>query len=85
MHLIHGDLPFEPEIALTPGPSGFEAFTLILASCHRYLKNGGLLAFEHGFDQRERLTQMLIQAGFVEVRTFQDYAGKDRVTIGFKR
>ena len=85
VHLIHGDLPFEPEIALTPGPSGFEAFARILASCHQYLKEGGLIALEHGFDQRERLTEMLATAGFVAVKTFQDYAGKDRVTIGFKQ
>lgn len=84
VHLIHGDLPFEPEIALTPGRSGLEAFVAILANCHRYLKSNGLLAFEHGFDQRESLTNLLADAGFVDIQTFQDYAGKDRVTIGRK-
>lgn len=84
VHLIHGDLPFEPEIALTPGRSGLEAFVAILANCHRYLKSKGLLAFEHGFDQREQLTSLLADAGFVDIQTFQDYAGKDRVTIGWK-
>ncbi len=84
VHLIHGDLPFEPEIALTPGRSGLEAFVTILANCHHYLKSKGLLAFEHGFDQREQLTKLLEDAGFVDIQTFQDYAGKDRVTIGRK-
>ncbi len=84
VHLIHGDLPYEPQIALTPGPSGLEAFMRILKDCHRFLKENGLLAFEHGFDQREALTGLFEKAGFKDIETFQDYAGKDRVTLGRK-
>lgn len=84
VHLIHGDLPYEPQIALTPGPIGLEAFMRILKDCHRFLKENGLLAFEHGFDQREALTGLFEKAGFKDIETFQDYAGKDRVTLGRK-
>lgn len=81
VHLLHGDLPFEPVIALTPGPSGLEAFISILKEAHDYLKSNGVLAFEHGFDQAQHLSDLFLQAGFVDIKTFQDYAGKDRVTV----
>lgn len=82
VHLIHGDLPFEPEIALTPGLKGLEAFQILLAQAKDFLKPGGLIAFEHGFDQRESLTALFEQAGLKEIKTFQDFSGNDRVTLG---
>ncbi|MBS0286240.1 MAG: peptide chain release factor N(5)-glutamine methyltransferase [Proteobacteria bacterium] len=84
VHLIHGDLPFEPTIALTPGNTGFEAYEIILNACKPYLKDKGLVAFEHGFDQGAHLSELLAQAGFGDIETFQDLAGKDRVTIGHR-
>lgn len=83
VHLVHGDLLYEPKIALTPGPTGLEAFRIILSECPIYLKPNGLIAFEHGFDQAPHVTLLLEQAGFKEIRTFQDYAGNLRVTMGF--
>jgi release factor glutamine methyltransferase len=82
VHLVHGDLPFEPTIALTPGTSGLEAFQAILAACPRALKPQGLIAFEHGFDQGEAVSALLTAAGFQDIRTYRDYAGNQRVTSG---
>ncbi len=85
VHLIHGDLPFEPQIALTPGPSGLEAFQAILAQAPAFLKPKGLIAFEHGFDQGSAVRNLLQHNGYQDIQTFQDYSGNDRVTIGFSR
>lgn len=82
VHLFHGDLPYEPELALTPGPSGFEAFRIIIGQSQTCLKPQGLLIFEHGFDQAAGLQALLEEAGFRHVETFTDYAGNQRVTMG---
>ncbi len=84
VHLIHGDLPFEPQIALTPGPTGLEAFQAILAQAPAFLKPKGLIAFEHGFDQASSVRDLLQHSGYKEIKTFQDYSGNDRVTIGYR-
>jgi len=82
VHLIHGDLLYEPKIALTPGPTGLEAFQIILSQCPFYLKPNGLIAFEHGFDQADKVAELLTRAGFDNIKTFQDFSGNQRVTIG---
>jgi release factor glutamine methyltransferase len=82
VHLIHGDLPYEPKIALTPGPSGLEAFEAILTQCKGKLKPQGLIAFEHGFDQALSVSRLLQQSGCQVIQTFHDYSGNARVTIG---
>ncbi|MBS0290590.1 MAG: peptide chain release factor N(5)-glutamine methyltransferase [Proteobacteria bacterium] len=84
VHLVHGDLPFEPTIALTAGPSGLEAFSAILSTCSSYLKPAGLVAFEHGYDQGQQVRALLTQFGFNDIQTFVDLAGKERVTLGKK-
>lgn len=82
VHLIHGDLLYEPKIALTPGPTGLEAFQIILSQCPSHLKPNGLVAFEHGFDQADKVSTLLESAGFQHIKTFQDFSGNQRVTIG---
>jgi release factor glutamine methyltransferase len=37
---------------------------------------------EHGFEQGEEVRDLLTQNGFMNVKTHQDLAGLDRVTIG---
>jgi release factor glutamine methyltransferase len=45
---------------------------------------GGALAIEHGYDQGEAVRALLVAAGFGDVATTADLAGKDRVTAGRK-
>ncbi len=81
-HLAIGDCRFEPVIALTPGADSMVSFRSICASAGKYLKAGGWLLFEHGFEQSDQLQCMLIAAGFKNIQTRKDLAGHDRVTIG---
>lgn len=85
LHLRFGDLTFEPRMALTPGKTGFEAFGKILSQIHAHLKPGGFVAFEHGFDQRAGMQDILVQAGFEQIETYRDLAGLDRVTVGRRK
>ena len=82
--LVEGDLPYEPHSALVGGESGLEAYLEIIEQSKTRLKKGGLIAFEHGFDQALDLQALLKENGFIDIETIQDFAGLDRVTIGVK-
>jgi release factor glutamine methyltransferase len=73
-------LSHEPRLALTPGASGLEALSQIIAGAEGYLADAGHLVLEHGAGQAEEVGKMLVHAGFANVRCYCDLAGRDRVT-----
>lgn len=81
-YLVEGDVRFEPKSALTSGADGLDDIRHITKLAPSYLKDGGLLAFEHGFEQGESVRQLLSNEGFSNVQTIRDYGGNDRVTLG---
>jgi len=78
-HLTQGDLRFEPSSALTDFVSGMSCLEIIVAEANQYLKPGGLIAVEHGFDQSDAVIQMMKLAGFGEIQVHHDLAAQDRV------
>ncbi|MDB2330344.1 peptide chain release factor N(5)-glutamine methyltransferase [Alteromonas sp.] len=82
-YLHEGDVKFEPKTALTSGPDGLDDIRKIIALAPGFLYSGGLLAFEHGFNQAEAVHALFIERGFVRVRSQKDFGGNDRVTLGF--
>jgi release factor glutamine methyltransferase len=81
-HLHQGDCRFEPRAALTPGPDGLAAIRHIAAAARDRLETGGLLAFEHGFDQGTACRELLQSLGYRAVRTQCDLQGLERVSAG---
>lgn len=81
-HLQEGDLRFEPAIALTDGADGLAAYRAILSKAPQYLRSGGHLCVEHGFDQSDAVGRLFEQSGFVGIKTLRDLAGHPRVTAG---
>jgi release factor glutamine methyltransferase len=81
-HLSQGDVRFEPGSALTSGPRGLDDLSLLINKAPGYLKPGGWLLLEHGYDQADAVLNLLQQAGFKNCEDFQDYAGNPRVAIG---
>ena len=79
--LSQGDLPAEPQLALTPGATGLEALQTIIPGAHQYLKDGGYLMLEHGYDQQESVAQLLVENGFEEVRCEYDLNDLPRTSI----
>jgi release factor glutamine methyltransferase len=75
-------LSAEPVMALSPGPTGLEALTAIIAQAPQHLHPQGWLALEHGLTQAQEVAQLLGQHGFTSIRTFPDFSGKPRVTLG---
>jgi release factor glutamine methyltransferase len=81
-HLSLGDLRFEPASALVSGADGLDDLREIIAGALHHLRPQGMLLFEHGYDQGERLRALLQAAGFSQEETVRDLAGQERVTLG---
>ena len=84
-HLACGDLRFEPTAALVGGATGMACVEHIAQGAPGYLRPGGWLLLEHGYDQGSAAREALEAAGFCEVRTWRDMAGHERVTGGAAR
>ncbi|MDF1629091.1 MAG: peptide chain release factor N(5)-glutamine methyltransferase [Alcanivoracaceae bacterium] len=82
-HLSRGDVRFEPRSALVAGEDGLDDIRLIVAKAPQYLQADGLLAVEHGYDQRQAVRLLFAEAGFEQIETRRDYGDNDRVTFGF--
>ncbi len=78
--LVEGDLPAEPELALTPGPTGLEALEIIIAGAPGHLAAGGQIAVEHGYDQQAAVAARLEAAGFGAIECHEDHHRLPRVT-----
>lgn len=79
-HLSEGDVRFEPLSALVASDNGYSDIKHIAKSALKYLENKGALYFEHGFEQAEGVRKILMQLGYRNIETLQDYSGNDRVT-----
>ena len=58
------------------------AISFICQHAGSILVKGGWLMFEHGWQQASPTTAVMKDAGFVEVETFRDLQGHERVTLG---
>ncbi|MDO8812648.1 MAG: peptide chain release factor N(5)-glutamine methyltransferase [Gallionella sp.] len=81
-HLAQGDLRFEPRTALTSGADGMDDIRRIVAQAREHLNIDGWLLLEHGYDQAERVRELLQQTGFTGVFSARDLAGIERVSGG---
>lgn len=75
---------FEPRLALDGGDDGLVFYREIAGGGLRYLKSGGMLAFEIGHDQKESLIGIM-DKDYRDIETLTDYGGNDRVVIGYKK
>lgn len=71
---------FEPHVALFGGEDGLKFYRQIFADCRNVLKDKAFMAFEMGWDQRERMSA-LVEKMLPEARyeILQDMNGKDRM------
>ena len=79
-HLLQDGLPFEPDLALTDGADGLSCIRRIIADAPRHLVAGAPLLIEHGYDQAEAVRALFAAGGYVDISTWQDLSGVDRVT-----
>lgn len=81
-HLQQGDVRFEPASALVASGGGFGDLAVIIQNAALHLNAGGWLLLEHGWQQGERVRELMKQAGFLAVTTHLDLAGRERATVG---
>ena len=72
----------DPFIALDGKEDGLHFYRKIVEESPKYLKRGGKLYFEIGYDQSEAVKSLMEEAGFAEVTVKKDLAGLDRVVFG---
>lgn len=73
---------FEPENALDGGKDGLDFYRRIIKESHQWLRVGGWLFFEIGYDQGPGVLSMMRDAGFQQCSLRQDLAGLNRVVFG---
>ena len=74
----------EPRMALDGGDDGLYFYKRIILEAADYLRTGGMLFLEIGYDQAEQVGALMKDAGYYEVRTIKDYGGNDRIVCGIK-
>ena len=72
----------EPVLALDGHEDGLYFYRKIVGESCRYLKKGGWLLFEIGYDQGAEVSSILENQGFCEIEVIKDLAGLDRVVKG---
>ena len=75
-------LTHEPLQALAAGADGLDDIRQIIDQAPGHLLPGGWLLLEHGYDQADRVRELLEQRGFLQVQSRRDLAGIERCSGG---
>jgi release factor glutamine methyltransferase len=71
----------DPMAALDGGEDGLEAYRMLASGADAFLKPGGIVGLEIGFDQRESVSQLFAASGFRCLQAVSDYGGNDRALV----
>lgn len=75
----------EPILALDGSVDGLKFYRSITKHSISYLKDGGYLIYEIGYDQAKDVVQILKENGYTDTKVIKDLAGLDRVVYGRKQ
>ena len=75
---------FEPKLALNGGIDGFSKIRKVIDKATVLIKKNGKLVLEIGFNQKNKVQEILRKKGFYINKTLKDYGGKDRCVISTK-
>lgn len=81
-YLATGDVRFEPPSSLIAGEKGLASIKFIVQTSTKHLNQYGWLLIEHGWKQGPAVQMLFKQQGYQLVKTYTDYSGNDRVTLG---
>jgi release factor glutamine methyltransferase len=73
---------YEPVMALEGGKDGLHFYRRLAREAPEYLRPGGRLYLEIGYDQGQSVPALFDAAGFTRIEVRRDLAGKDRVVRG---
>lgn len=70
----------EPHIALDGGNDGLNFYKIICSEAYKYVKNGGYIMVEIGYDQKDEVIELFNKIRhYKEIQSIQDLAGNNRV------
>ncbi len=76
---------FEPRVALTAGEDGLSVIRRLLVESGDYLKSGGCLIFEMGFDQHDAVKELIDKNVWKLLEIYDDLQGIPRTVALMKR
>ena len=74
----------EPMMALDGGKDGLDFYRKIAKQARVYLNEDGYLALEIGYNQKEKVKELLKKEGYREIYSKKDFGDNDRIVIGKK-
>jgi len=75
---------FEPKQALDGGIEGLSEIRKVISKSSELIKKNGFLILEIGFDQKNRVKQLLQNKGFYIKKIVKDLSGHDRCIVSTK-
>lgn len=79
MEIISPETRFEPQTALLGGEDGLDFYRAIIKNYKNSLKDGGMLAFEVGINEAQKVLALLEENGFQETKIIKDLNSVERV------
>ena len=77
-------IDFEPKQALDGGIEGLSEIRKVISKSSELIKKNGFLILEIGFDQKNRVKQILQNKGFYIKKIVKDLSGHDRCIVSTK-
>ena len=75
----------EPRLALDGMEDGLHFYKILAVQSGNFLKSGGLLIMEIGYDQAEDVSHLLENNNYTDITVIRDLAGLDRVVCGRRK
>jgi release factor glutamine methyltransferase len=75
---------FEPKLALSGGLDGFSKIRKVINKASTLIKKKGKFILEIGFNQKNKVKQILKEEGFYVNKAIKDYGNNDRCIISTK-
>ena len=81
---LSNEVKKEPILALDGGNDGLEFYRKISQNAYNYLKLNGRIYYEIGYNQADKVSKILKENNFNNIKVVKDYGGNDRVIIAEK-
>ena len=75
---------FEPKLALSGGIDGFSKIRKVIGKARTLIKKNGKFILEIGFNQKNKVKEVLKEEGFYVNKTIRDYGNNDRCIVSTK-
>jgi release factor glutamine methyltransferase len=75
---------FEPKLALNGGFDGFTKIRKVISKSSTLIKKKGKFVLEIGFNQKNKVKEILKSEGFYVNKAIKDYGNNDRCIISTK-